>query len=76
MLPTRSPQPTSATFLACAVHTAIADIATDGRGVSVTFHPGPEPAIQTVAGRQVACHLHGVKTRDGGTHVGDPADRS
>jgi peptide/nickel transport system ATP-binding protein len=55
------------------VFSAVVDIATDGGGVSVTFGPGPEPAIQTVEGREVACHLHGITVREGGTHVGDPA---
>ena len=58
--------------LPTAVGSAITDVTTDGGGVTVAFGPGPEPAIQIVEGRQVACHLHGVTVRDGGTHVGDP----
>jgi oligopeptide/dipeptide ABC transporter ATP-binding protein len=61
-----------AAHLPTAVGSAITDVTTDGGGVSVAFGPGPEPAIQTVADREVACHLHGVTVRDGGTHVGDP----
>jgi peptide/nickel transport system ATP-binding protein len=38
----------------------------------VTFGEGPEPAIQTVQGRDVACHLHGVTVREDGRHVGNP----
>lgn len=59
--------------LPTAVFSAVDDVTTDDGGVSVTFRPGPEPAIQTVEGRSVACHLHGVTVRAGGTHVGDPA---
>jgi oligopeptide/dipeptide ABC transporter ATP-binding protein len=54
------------------VFSAVCDVAADGGGVSVAFGPGPEPAIQTVEGRDVACHLHGITIREGGTHVGDP----
>ncbi|HEX6254915.1 MAG TPA: ABC transporter ATP-binding protein [Euzebyales bacterium] len=60
--------------LPTAVGSAITDVTTDGGGVTVAFGPGPEPAIQIVEGRQVACHLHGVTVRDGGTHVGDVGD--
>jgi oligopeptide/dipeptide ABC transporter ATP-binding protein len=58
--------------LPTAVFSAVRDVATDDGGVTVTFGPGPEPAIQTVQGRDVACHLHGVTVREGGRHVGDP----
>lgn len=54
-----------------AVFSAVRSVEPDRGGVSVHFGPGPEPAAQTVAGREVACHLHGVTVRDGGTHVGD-----
>jgi oligopeptide/dipeptide ABC transporter ATP-binding protein len=40
--------------------TGVVDITTDGGKVAVRFGEGPEPALQPVAGRQVACHLHGV----------------
>lgn len=48
----------------------------DGREVVVRFRFGPEPARQEVAGRIVACHLHGVVPREGGDHAGhlSPAD--
>ena len=58
--------------LPTAVFSAVRDVTTDDGGVTVTFGPGPEPAIQRVHGRDVACHLHGVTVREGGRHVGDP----
>jgi oligopeptide/dipeptide ABC transporter ATP-binding protein len=58
--------------LPTAVFSAVRDVETDDGGVTVTFGPGPEPAIQPVQGRDVACHLHGVTAREGGRHVGDP----
>ena len=42
----------------------LSDISRDGHGVSVTFGEGPEPDLQHVDGRQVACHLHGVVPRE------------
>ena len=54
------------------VFTGVSEVVTDERGVVVRFRTGPEPAEQTVAGRDVACHLHGVVPRLGGVHVGDP----
>lgn len=60
--------------LPTAVFSAVRDVTADDGGVTVVFGPGPEPAIQTVEGRDVACHLHGVTVREGGTHVGDPTD--
>jgi hypothetical protein len=39
----------------------------------VRFGPGPEPTLQVVADRHVACHLHGVTVRPDGDHVGDVA---
>ncbi len=58
--------------LATDVTVAITDVHGDGGGTVVRFGPGPEPGPQQVAGRKVACHLHGVVPRDGGLHVGDP----
>jgi peptide/nickel transport system ATP-binding protein len=58
--------------LPTSVFSAVQDVTTDDGGVTVTFGPGPEPAIQTVEGHDVACHLHGVTVREGGRHVGDP----
>ncbi len=43
---------------------AVTGIERDGRGVAVSFGAGPEPALQTVAGREVACHLHGTVPRE------------
>ena len=59
--------------LPTAVFSAVHDVTADDGRVIVTFGPGPEPAIQTVKGRDVACHLHGVRAREGGNHVGDPS---
>ena len=42
------------------VHTGVASVEADGSDVVVRFGPRVEPAPQVVAGRQVACHLHGV----------------
>lgn len=42
------------------VHTGISSVEADGDDVVVRFGPRVEPAAQWVAGRQVACHLHGV----------------
>jgi peptide/nickel transport system ATP-binding protein len=36
-----------------------------GERVEVRLQEGPEPALQTVENRLVACHLHGVVARDG-----------
>jgi peptide/nickel transport system ATP-binding protein len=58
--------------LPTAVFSAVNDVTTDNDGVTVVFGAGPEPAIQTVEGRDVACHLHGVTVRESGTHVGTP----
>lgn len=58
--------------LPTAVFSAVSDVTADRGGVRVRFGDGPEPASQTVEGREVACHLHGVTVRKGGTHVGDP----
>ncbi len=43
--------------------TAVEAIEHDSGGVAVVFGDGPEPALQPVAGRLVACHLHGVTER-------------
>jgi oligopeptide/dipeptide ABC transporter ATP-binding protein len=40
--------------------TAVVDVSIEGGKVAVRFGDGPEPALQPVAGRMVACHLHGV----------------
>jgi oligopeptide/dipeptide ABC transporter ATP-binding protein len=55
------------------VFSAVESVERDGDHALVRFRPGPEPDIQTVQGRQVACHLHGVTVRPDGRHVGDPA---
>lgn len=46
------------------VFSAVRDVATEGGDVVVRFDEGPAPALQPVAGRMVACHLHGVVTRE------------
>jgi peptide/nickel transport system ATP-binding protein len=45
------------------VSEGIASVEPDGDDVVVRFKPRVEPAVQTVAGRQVSCHLHGVVSR-------------
>lgn len=55
-----------------AVYSAVTDVAVERNTVVVRFGAGPEPAMQEVEGREVACHLHGVLARQGGVHVGDP----
>ena len=42
---------------------AVTAIEHEGPRVVVHLEPGAEPALQPVAGRQVACHLHGVAPR-------------
>jgi oligopeptide/dipeptide ABC transporter ATP-binding protein len=59
--------------LPSSVFSAVVDVESSSDGVTVRFGSGPEPAEQEVAGRRVACHLHGVTARQGGDHVGDPA---
>jgi peptide/nickel transport system ATP-binding protein len=54
------------------VFSAVTDVSTDGAGVTVRLRAAPEPDAQWVAGRQVACHLHGVTARTEGEHVGAP----
>ncbi len=56
------------------VFSAVIGVEVEQRGVMVRFGPGPEPGVQQVAGRDVACHLHGVVVRPDGVHVGDPAE--
>ncbi|WP_116051205.1 ABC transporter ATP-binding protein [Amycolatopsis palatopharyngis] len=56
------------------VFSAVTDVEVEDRGVTVRFGPGPEPGVQQVAGRNVACHLHGVVVRPDGVHVGDPKE--
>jgi oligopeptide/dipeptide ABC transporter ATP-binding protein len=55
------------------VFAGVTDVEASSDGVTVRFGPGPEPDEQQVAGRHVACHLHGITARPGGDHVGDPA---
>ena len=45
------------------VFTAVESVERDGEGVLVRFGEGPQPALQEVAGRRVACHLHGITAR-------------
>ncbi|MFA9445674.1 ABC transporter ATP-binding protein [Egicoccus sp. AB-alg6-2] len=61
--------------LPTSVFSAVQDVESGPDGVTVRFGPGPEPDEQHVAGREVACHLHGVTARPDGLHVGDPGDR-
>jgi oligopeptide/dipeptide ABC transporter ATP-binding protein len=46
------------------VFTAVTDVTVDRDHVRVRFGEGPEPGLQPVSGRLVACHLHGVVVRD------------
>lgn len=55
-----------------AVFSAVTEVTVERHTVLVRFGAGPEPAMQQVAGRDVACHLHGVLARQDGVHVGDP----
>lgn len=41
----------------------VTDVTSEGDAVVVRFGEGPEPALQEVEGRLVACHLHGVTSR-------------
>jgi oligopeptide/dipeptide ABC transporter ATP-binding protein len=59
--------------LPTSVFAGVVDVETSSDGVTVRFGAGPEPDEQEVAGRRVACHLHGVTARPDGDHVGDPA---
>lgn len=54
------------------VFSAVTDVEVEERGVVVRFGPGPEPAVQHIKNRDVACHLHGITVRQDGVHVGDP----
>ncbi len=54
------------------VFSAVTDVEVEERGVVVRFGPGPEPAVQHIKNRDVACHLHGITVREDGVHVGDP----
>lgn len=45
------------------IFSAVRDIATERGDVVVRFEDGPAPALQSVEGRMVACHLHGVVPR-------------
>ena len=51
--------------LPTAVFSAVQSVEAAGGAVEVHLGPGPAPALQPVAGRMVACHLHGVVPRDG-----------
>lgn len=42
------------------IWSAVTSVDVEGDAVAVRFGPGPEPALQEVDGRLVACHLHGV----------------
>ncbi len=46
------------------VFSAVTAIVCDGPRVEVRLETGPEPALQTVENRLVACHLHGVTSAD------------
>ena len=48
---------------------AVVGVEVRGPSVTVRFGPGPEPALQEVDSRLVACHLHGVTDAGG---AGDP----
>jgi peptide/nickel transport system ATP-binding protein len=50
--------------LPTAVFTAVQEVEADGGAVEVRLGPGPDPALQPVKGRMVACHLHGIVARD------------
>lgn len=58
--------------LPTSVYKGVSDVTADGNDVVVRFRSGPDPDTQHVAGREVACHLHGVTVREDGRHVGDP----
>ncbi|HEX9767165.1 MAG TPA: ABC transporter ATP-binding protein, partial [Nitriliruptorales bacterium] len=47
------------------IFSGVTDIGRHGDALVVRFTVGPEPALQSVAGRHVACHLHGVVPRSG-----------
>ncbi len=51
---------TEAPTLATPIGLGIESVEGDGDAVLVTFRERVEPRPQPVAGRQVACHLHGV----------------
>lgn len=53
------------------VMSGIDAISADSEAVTVSFKAAPEPAMQSVEGRRVACHLHGVRALPGGDHVGE-----
>lgn len=59
-------------YLPTPVFSGVTDVTADSGGVVVRFRSAPEPAMQEVAGRQVSCHLHGVRVRPDGDHVGAP----
>jgi peptide/nickel transport system ATP-binding protein len=51
--------------LPTAVFSAVQSVEAAGGAVEVQLGPGPDPALQPVAGRMVACHLHGIVPREG-----------
>ncbi|NNC23385.1 ABC transporter ATP-binding protein [Salinisphaera sp. USBA-960] len=53
------------------VFTGISEIRAEKDGLTVLFRAAPEPSMQDVSGRHVACHLHGVRALDDGDHVGE-----
>ncbi|MBA8824355.1 peptide/nickel transport system ATP-binding protein [Saccharopolyspora lacisalsi] len=54
------------------VFSAVTEVRVESSHVLVRFGAGPEPAMQKVDRRDVACHLHGVLVRESGVHVGGP----
>jgi oligopeptide/dipeptide ABC transporter ATP-binding protein len=53
------------------VFSGVIEVAAERGRVTVRFRSGPEPDTQEVMGRCVACHLHGVRVRPDGDHVGN-----
>ena len=45
------------------IFTGVEAVEREGPAVVVRFGEGPAPALQRVAGRHVACHLHGIVPR-------------
>lgn len=46
------------------VFKGVEDVTTDGGAVVARLREGPEPALQRVGPQLVACHLHGITSRD------------
>lgn len=53
------------------VFSGIREISAQADALTISFKAAPEPAMQRVEGRSVACHLHGVQALAGGDHVGE-----